>query len=135
MTNAEVCRPKPLELRTLYDSTLKVFNIIKKEFKVRNTYMLVLHHVDAAEPLLTDTRDVAAIVMRKIQTLRWAAKPGVEISNDVVVTLAADLQRPLEYLAERCGNEENADELIFFQREIAVAARRVGGDGEVDRLR
>lgn len=132
---AEVYRPKPLELLNLYDSTLNVFEIIKEEFNVPDTYTLALHDVDAVEPLLNKVADVAAIVMRKIQTLRWLAKPGVETTNDVIVTLAADLQRSLDYLAGRCEKTENADALITFTRKITIAARRVGMEGDIDALR
>jgi hypothetical protein len=132
--NAEPYRSKPPELLNLYDPTSEIFNMIKREFKVDDTYTLALHDVDAAEPLLTDTRDVAAIVMRKIQTLRWVAKSGVETSNDVVVTLAADLQRHLEYLSECCINEKSADALNVFKRQVVVAARRVAGNGDIDWL-
>lgn len=133
--NTEEDRPKPPELLSLYDATSKVFEIIKKEFEVSDTYVLVLHDVDAAEPFLTETHDIAAITMRKIQALRWVATPGVETANDVVVTLAADLQRSLDHLAERCNDRKEADVLIKFKHQVMWAARCAGGNGDIAILR
>ena len=69
-------RPKPPELVSLYAATSAVFRTLKEEFQVPDTYELALCHVDAAEPFLRNTVDIAAITMRKIQALRWVAKPG-----------------------------------------------------------
>jgi hypothetical protein len=77
-------RPKPPELLSLYAAIPAAFGTLKEEFQVPDTYELVLHHVDAAEPFLRNTLDIAAITMRKIQALRWVAKPGVETTNDIV---------------------------------------------------
>jgi hypothetical protein len=133
--NTEEDRPKPPELLDLYDDTLKVFKIIKEEFVISDTYTLVLHDVDAAGPFLIKTRDIAAITMRKIQALRWVATPGVETTNDVVVTLAADLQRSLDHLAGRCKDRKEADALIEFKYQVMRAARRAGGNGGIAILR
>jgi len=94
-----------------------------------------LYHVDAAEPFLRNTVDIAAITMRKMQALRWVAKPGVETTNDVVVTLAADLLRSLDHLVGCCHDQTNADSLTKFKHQVALAARHAGGDGGVARLR
>lgn len=126
--NTEEDRPKPPELLDLYDATLKVFKIIKEEFVVSDAYTLALHDVDAAGPFLIETHDIAAITMRKIQALRWVATPGVETTNDVVVTLAADLQRSLDHLAGRCNE---ADALIEFKYQVMWAARCAGGNGDI----
>jgi len=128
-------RPKPPELLDLYTAIPEVFSTLKEEFQVPDTYELVLHDVDAAEPFLRNTLDIAAITMRKIQALRWVTKPGVETANDVVVTLAADLLRALDYLVERCADDTNADALTTFKNRVVLAARRAGGDGGVARLR
>jgi hypothetical protein len=128
-------RPKPPELVGLYAAIPEVFRTLKEEFQVPDTYELVLHDVDAAEPFLKNTLDIAAVTMRKIQALRWVTKPGVETANDVVVTLAADLLRALDYLAERCDGETTADTLTKFKNRVVLAARRAGGDGGVARLR
>lgn len=127
-------RPKPPELISLYAETPQVFLVLKEEFQIPDTYELPLHDVDAAEPFLRDTRDVAAITMRKIQALRWVTKPGVETANDVVVTLAADLLRALDYLATCCEDTARADVLTKFKNQVVLAARRAGGDGGVARL-
>ena len=42
---------------------------------------------------------------RKIQALHWVAKPGVDTTNDIVVTLAADLLRALDYLVTCCNDQ------------------------------
>lgn len=128
-------RPKPSELVNLYAATSTVFRILKEEFEVPDTYELALHHVDAAESCLTNTIDIAAITMRKVQALRWVAKPGVETTNDIVVTLAADLLRALDYLMRYCNDQTNADSLTSFKHQVVVAARHAGGDGGIARLR
>jgi hypothetical protein len=128
-------RPKPPELVSLYAATSAVFRILKEEFQVPDTYELVLHHVDAAEPFLRNTVDIAAITMRKIQALRWVAKPGVDTTNDIVVTLAADLLRALDYLVTCCNDQTNADSLTRFKNQVMLAARHAGGDGRIARLR
>jgi hypothetical protein len=128
-------RPKPPELVDLYAATSAVFWTLKEEFQVPDIYELVLHHVDAAEPCLRNTVDIAAITMRKIQALRWVAKPGVETTNDIVVTLAADLLRALDHLVECCKDRTNADSLTRFKHQVMVAARHAGGDGGIARLR
>ncbi|MGH3752073.1 MAG: hypothetical protein ACRDRP_05140 [Pseudonocardiaceae bacterium] len=128
-------RPKPPELVSLYAATPEVFRVLKKEFQVPDTYELVLHDVDAAEKFLRNTLDIAAITMRKIQALRWVTKPGVETANDIVVTLAADLLRALDYLVTCCDDETNADSLAKFKNQVVLAARRAAGDGGVARLR
>jgi hypothetical protein len=128
-------RPKPPELVSLYAATSAVFRTLKEEFQVPDTYELVLHHVDAAEPFLRNTVDIAAITMRKIQALRWVAKPGVDTTNDIVVTLAADLLRALDYLATCCNDQTNADSLTRFKNQVMLAARHAGGDGGIARLR
>ena len=128
-------RPKPSELVSLYAATSTVFSTLKDEFQVPDTYELVLNHVDAAEPFLRSTVDIAAITMRKIQALRWVAKPGVETTNDIVVTLAADLLRALDYLVKCCNDQANADALTRFKHQVALAARRAGGEGGIARLR
>jgi hypothetical protein len=128
-------RPKPPELVSLHAQTPQIFRTLKEEFQVPDTYELVLYDVDAAEPFLRSTRDVAAITMRKIQALRWVTKPGVDTANDVVVTLAADLLRALDYLVECCGDEATANVLTSFKNQVVLAARRAGGDGGVARLR
>lgn len=128
-------RPKPPELVGLHAETPRIFRTLKAEFQVPDTYELPLHDVDAAEPFLSNTRDVAAITLRKIQALRWVTKPGVETTNDIVVTLAADLLRALDYLVPRCGNTTRADELARFKNQVVLAARSAGGDGGVARLR
>jgi hypothetical protein len=112
-----------------------VFRTLKEEFQVPDTYELALHHVDAAESCLTNTVDIAAIAMRKIQALRWVAKPGVETTNDIVVALAADLLRALDHLVKYCNNQANADSLTRFKHQVVVAARHAGGDGSISRLR
>lgn len=131
----EVALSKPPELLSLYDATAMAFKIIKEEFAVPDVCQLELHNVDAAESSLTNTDDIAAIALRKIQALRFVATPGVETTNDVVVSLAADLLRSLDHLAKHCKNLENADALIAFKYQVAVAARCVGGQGYIDRLR
>jgi predicted dinucleotide-utilizing enzyme len=128
-------RPKPLELVSLYAATSIVFRTLKEEFQVPDIYELELHDVDAAEPFLRSTVDIAAITMRKIQALRWVAKPGVETTNDIVVTLAADLLRALDHLVQCCNDQANADSLLRFKYQVALAARRAGGDGGIARLR
>jgi hypothetical protein len=128
-------RPKPPELLSLYAATAEAFGMLKEEFQVPDTYELVLHNVDAAEPFLRSTLDIAAITMRKIQALRWVTTPGVETANDVVVTLAADLLRAIDYLVECCADEARADALTSFKNHVVFAARRAGGDGGVARLR
>jgi hypothetical protein len=128
-------RPKPPELIDLYAATSAVFRTLKEEFQVPDTYELALHHVDAAEPYLTNTVDIAAITMRKIQALRWVAKPGVDTTNDIVVALAADLLRALDYLVKYCSDQSNADSLMKFKHHVVVAARHAGGDGSIARLR
>lgn len=128
-------RPKPPELVNLYAATPAVFRTLKEEFQVPDTYELALVDVDAAEQFLRNTVDIAAITMRKIQALRWVAKPGVETTNDIVVTLAADLLRALDYLTKCCNDEANADSLTRFKYQVILAARRAGGDGGVARLR
>lgn len=128
-------RPKPPELVRLYAATPEVFRTLKEQFQVPDTYELVLHDVDAAEPFLKSTLDIAAITMRKIQALRWVTKPGVETANDVVVTLAADLLRALDYLVRCCDDEAKAFALSTFKNQVVLAARRAGGDGGVARLR
>lgn len=127
-------RPKPPELVSLYAATAEAFGTLKEEFQVPDTYELVLRDVDAAEPFLTSTLDIAAITMRKIQALRWVTKPGVETANDVVVTLAADLLRALDHLVS-CCDDEKATALTAFKNHVVLAARRAGGDGGVARLR
>lgn len=128
-------RPKPPELVDLYAATSTVFSTLKEEFQVPDIYELALHHVDAAEPYLTNTVDIAAITMRKIQALRWVAKPGVDTTNDIVVALAADLVRALDYLVKYCNDQTNTDSLIRFKHQVVVAARHAGGDGSITRLR
>jgi hypothetical protein len=128
-------RPKPPELVSLYAATSAVFRTLKEEFQVPDTYELMLHHVDAAEPFLRNTVDIAAITMRKIQALRWVAKPGVDTTNDIVVTLAADLLRALDYLVTCCNDQTNADSLARFKNQVMLAARHAGGDGGIARLR
>lgn len=128
-------RPKPSELVSLYAAIPAVFRTLKEEFQVPDTYELALCHVDAAEPFLRNTVDIAAITMRKIQALRWVAKPGVETTNDIVVTLAADLLRSIDYLVKCCHDQTNADSLTRFKHQVALAARHAGGDGGVARLR
>ena len=128
-------RPKPQELVNLYAATPEAFRTLKEEFQVPDIYELVLHDVDAAEPFLRNTLDIAAITMRKIQALRWATKPDVETVNDIVVTLAADLLRALDYLVRCCDDETKANTLIKFKHEVVLAARRAGGDGGVAVLR
>jgi hypothetical protein len=128
-------RPKPPELVSLYAATSEAFGMLKEEFQVPDTYELVLHDVDAAEPFLTSTLDIAAITMRKIQALRWVTQPGVETANDVVVTLAADLLRALDHLVSCCGDPTRANALTTFKNHVVLAARRAGGDGGVARLR
>jgi hypothetical protein len=128
-------RPKPPELVNLYAETLAAFRTLKEEFQVPDIYELALHHVDAAELCLTNTVDIAAITMRKIQALRWVAKPGVETTNDIVVALAADLLRALDHLVKHCNDQTNADSLTRFKHQVVVAARHAGGDGGITRLR
>ena len=128
-------RAKPPELVNLYAGASAVFRTLKEEFQVPDTYELALHHVDAAESCLTNTVDIAAITMRKIQALRWVAKPGVETTNDIVVALAADLLRALDHLVKYCNNQANADSLTRFKHQVVVAARHAGGDGSITRLR
>lgn len=128
-------RPKPPELIDLYAATSAAFRTLKEEFQVPDTYELALHNVDAAEPYLTKTVDIAAITMRKIQALRWVAKPGVDTTNDIVVALAADLLRALDYLVKYCNDQTNADSLMRFKHQVVVAARHAGGDGSIARLR
>jgi hypothetical protein len=127
-------RAKPPELVNLYAATSAAFKILKEEFQVPDIYELALHHVDAAELRLTNTVDIAAITMRKIQALRWVAKPGVETTNDVVVALAADLLRALDHLVRHCSDQA-ADSLTRFKYQVVVAARHAGGDGSITRLR
>jgi hypothetical protein len=128
-------RPKPSELISLYAATSAAFRTLKEEFEVPDIYELALHHVDTAEPCLSNTVDIAAITMRKIQALRWVAKPGVETTNDIVVALAADLLRALDYLVKRCDDQTNTDSLTRFKHQVVVAARHAGGDGNIVRLR
>lgn len=128
-------RPKPPELVSLYAATPEAFRILKEEFQVPDTYQLILHDVDAAERSLKNTLDIAAITMRKIQALRWVAKPGVETTNDIVVTLAADLLRALDYLVRCCDNENRANTLTEFKHQVVLAARSTEGDGGVAVLR
>jgi hypothetical protein len=84
---------------------------------------------------LTNTVDIAAITMRKIQALRWVSKPGVETTNDVVVALAADLLRAFDHLVQYCHDQATADALTKFKHQVVVAARYAGGDGSITRLR
>jgi hypothetical protein len=128
-------RPKPPELISLYAATSEAFETLKAEFQVPDTYELVLHDVDAAEPFLTSTLDIAAVTMRKIQALRWVAKPGVETANDVVVALAADLLRALDHLVNCCDDPAKANALTEFKNHVVLAARRSGADGGIARLR
>lgn len=124
-------RQKPEELLSLYRAASDVFTVLKKEFRVPDTYVLKLHDIDAAEGHLNKTLDIAAITLRKIQGLRWVAKPGVETTTDVVVALAADLHRALDYLARHCADENIADEVNTFKHQITLAARRAAGKGGI----
>lgn len=128
-------RAKPAELVNLYAATSAAFTILKQEFQVPDTYELALHDVDAAEQCLTSTVDIAAITLRKVQALRWVAKPGVETTNDIVVALAADLLRALDHLAQYCSDQTSVDSLTRFKHQVVVAARLAAGDGSISRLR
>ena len=128
-------RAKPPELVNLYAATSAAFKTLKEEFQVPDTYELALHHVDAAESCLTNTVDIAAVTMRKIQALRWVAKPGVETTSDIVVALAADLLRALDHLVTYCSDQARADSLTTFKYQVVVAARHAAGDGGIARLR
>ena len=128
-------RTKPAELVNLYTATSAAFTILKAEFQVPDTYELALHDVDAAELCLTNTVDIAAITLRKVQALRWVAKPGVETTNDIVVALAADLLRALDHLVKYCSDQTSADSLTRFKHQVVVAAREAAGDGSITRLR
>lgn len=128
-------RAKPAELVNLYAATSAAFTILKQEFQVPDTYELALQDVDAAEQRLTSTVDIAAITLRKVQALRWVAKPGVETTNDIVVALAADLLRALDHLAQYCSDQTSADSLTRFKHQVVVAARLAAGDGSITRLR
>ncbi|MGH4026821.1 MAG: hypothetical protein ACRDRV_19790 [Pseudonocardiaceae bacterium] len=128
-------RPKPAELLSLYRTTQVIFEILKDEFQVPDTYQLSLHHIDAAEPVLAETFDIAALTMRKIQALRWLAKAGVETASDVVVSLAADLCRSLDHLERYCTDEEKAQALTTFKHQVVLAARLSAGKGDIAVLR
>lgn len=128
-------QPKPPELTNLYEATAEAFGTIKEVFGVPGVYELLLHDIDAAEPFLQNTLDIAAVAMRKIQALRWVAKSGTKTTNDIVVTLAADLLRTLEHLMTCCPDDAAADALAAFQRQVIRAARRAEGDGGIRVLR
>ncbi|HEX2301028.1 MAG TPA: hypothetical protein VHH34_21390, partial [Pseudonocardiaceae bacterium] len=100
-----------------------------------DSYELKLEHVDAAEQFLTETLDIAAVTLRKIQALRFVAKSGVETTSDVVVALAADLQRGLDHLVRHCGDENRADMLITFKHQVMLAGRLAAGEGDIAVLR
>jgi hypothetical protein len=128
-------RPKPPEFAFLRSASAEAFLALKEEFDIPDTYELALGDVDAAEGALRKSVDIAAIAMRKIQAVRSVTKPGAEITNDVVVGLAADLFRALSYLADRCTDQTRADKLTDFKHKLAIAARRAGGDGGIAALR
>lgn len=124
-------RSKPFELLSLYEITADVFEILKQEFKVPDIYELRLHHVDAAEQFLAETFDIAAVTLRKIQALRLVSKSGIETTSDVVVALAADLQRALDHLARNCADEQRSGALIRFKHQVMLAGRLAAGEGDI----
>lgn len=129
-------KPKPQELSDLYDVAAVLFAVLKEAFEVPDVYLLPLHDVDAARAELRTTPALAAITLRKLQALRLAAGPGEPTTNDIVVGLAADLNRSVEQLADAVPEEAGGHmrELLARVREAARSAASLA-DGDIVELR
>jgi hypothetical protein len=124
---------KPSALLECFDLAEEIFATLKGALHVEDHYMIDLSSIDAAPETLSAPYDVAAFAMRKAQALRRLATPGTPTSNDVVVTVLAELSRVLEEAAPRRPHVEG-DRLLEMRDKIAEAAREVcamGGPGNI----
>lgn len=104
----EPSRMKPSELLDLYEEAAHLFETIQEEFRVPRNYEISLKDVDAGPKRGGDPIALAALTMLRVQSLRLAATPGVEIPTAVVVCIAVDLTLALETLAAAARSTEHA---------------------------
>ncbi|MDQ3886648.1 MAG: hypothetical protein M3308_06490 [Actinomycetota bacterium] len=122
-------REKPPELLELYEVAATLFTALGEAFKVPEVYKFSLRHVDDGAPHLHNIIDRAAFAMRNVQALRLVATPGVGITSDVVVGLAAELTRTLEELASSLDAQYKIYTLRRVRDQINEAGRLVADLG------
>ena len=107
---------KPAELVAVCGTAAWLFGALRSWFDVPEVVEINLGAVDAplAVSLLTDRGLVAAMAMRKLQALHYAATPGNLTAPDVIVTLIEGVTRALveapdaflERMAKNCDWDE-----------------------------
>ena len=130
-------REKPQALVQVVTHAEALFALLKDSFHVGSTYELDLSSPVVSTDVLYSGQGAAAIMMRKLQALRYFAPVGIEVASDTVLTLLAELSRSLPLV--RGDVEETSvaalDDFELHRRavdraleDVAAAIRDGGGE-------
>lgn len=128
-------QPKPDGLVALRESLELLFRVLKKSASIADHHTFQLDTVSCADAILSDQYEVAAFTLRKIQTLRYAATPGVRTTNSVIMCLAADLNLSLTAIAKGAqsrGHDSAFTEIIRCRNLINLASVAVARIDDAD---
>ncbi len=104
---------KPPELSALRETANRLFPIIKKWWKVDDSFTLDLRHIDAAQGCLFDEAGIGALALRKVQALKTLCEPGLEVSLDPLTNLISDVRWVIYLMADEGYKTANSDVAIF----------------------
>lgn len=89
---------KPRELLNLHQVSGEAFLVLRREFKVPETFSFSLEDVDGLTDCQIADVDTAAFAMRQLQLIRRYASPGHVARTDQIINIVAHLERSLARL-------------------------------------
>ncbi|MFC4066296.1 hypothetical protein [Actinoplanes subglobosus] len=131
---------KPRELLELRKVTEELFQLLKAHFHPADRFTFALATVDDPEVVaeITDPVAVAAFTMRKVQALHRVAGDGVRTSADVVIGLAAELNRSLVELAAHVEDVAASNRIVALNKKVILAglatSRIPPGEGQAGKV-
>jgi hypothetical protein len=88
--------PKPAELLDARESSVVLFDALRRWFGIGPAITLDLVAIDSAVREIHDVQFVMSLAMRKLQVFHSLAAPGTPTTTDMVITTVQDLERALQ---------------------------------------
>lgn len=123
---------KPTVLTDFAEEVMRIYPVVRSVFDAPNELEFNVARVDEPSPPLNDAGSVGAFALRKLQALYFCALPQTLTTLDVIIGLAAELDRAIQGRVEELTAPDHRHALEGFMSMMSVTVqelmRYVDGD-------
>lgn len=88
--------PKPEGFSSLAEAVQTTYPVVRQSFEAPSRLTIDVSDLRAPVPALDDLESVGVMTLRKLQALHYVLSPGSRTTADVVIGLAAEIDRALQ---------------------------------------